>query len=139
VSALVLLLSVDLLYWAVNVAKESPPNYFASGLDVLLALAMPVAIFFYVRMRVRSQMKASIEENSWGEASFSSDAINFRGPHGSAQIDWTPVKWARSIPEGVEICIGKTTYFYSQTYFAHGDFDRFLQLLRDKLGPRAKF
>ena len=91
-----------------------------------------------MRIRLRSRLKTSIKEYGNVEACFTRDAIDFRGARGSTHLDWTPIKWARRIPEGAEVCIGNVLFFFSRSYFADGDFDRFLELLRFKLGARAK-
>jgi hypothetical protein len=135
----ILMLSSALVLFAISDVTESPAEYAAAARAFASALAIPVAIFLWARFRIRRQLKASFKENSWGEASINNDAFDIRGPHGSAHLAWTAIKWARRIPEGVLVGIGTGQIFYSRTYFADGDFDRFLALLRVKVGARAKF
>jgi hypothetical protein len=138
VSAVILMITLFLLFFATAIMTGSHPDYLFGPMFVVIALMLPIGSYLRTRFLIRSRFKASIEKAGPIEAVFSEDTIEFREAHRSVRREWNNVKWARRIPEGVLMHIGSKQVFYSRTYFADGDFDRFMDLLRDKLGARAK-
>lgn len=138
VSAVVLMISIALLFFATVIIMGSPPDYVFGPIFIVLALLLPIASYLRLRVLIRSRLKASIEASGESDAVFAEDAIVFRDIHRSVRLDWIHIKWARRVPEGVWISFASKQFFYSSTCFADGDFNRFMDLLRHKLGPQAK-
>jgi hypothetical protein len=137
-SAVVLMFCIFMVFLAAAIMMGSTPDYVFGPIIIVIALLLPVASYLRFKFLIRSKLKTVFEATSWGEAVYTEDTFDYRDGRGNIHLDWTPFKWAKRIPEGVLIGFGSTRIFYSHSYFADGDFDRFLTLLRYKLGARAK-
>jgi len=106
---------------------------FACALAVMWPLRFPAAM----AKRIEKTLAAEPGERV---LTFSTNGVDSKTPHSAAHVDWTAVKGARTVPEGLLLHIGRTNFFVSKRNFAsQAEYERAVELIGGKIGARATF
>lgn len=90
ISVVFLMISIFLLFFAAAVITGSQPDYVSAAIAVVLALTLPIASYFRLRLLIHNRIKAAVDASGRNEAVFSEDAITFRDAYKSvASIGFT--------------------------------------------------
>ncbi len=124
-------------FWLIFARQQYVIGAFFAVFACALAVMWP--------LRFRAAMVKRIEKTLAAEPgervlTFSTNGVESKTPHSEAHVDWTAVKGARTVPEGLLLHIGRTNFFVSKRNFAsRSEYEHALELIGSKIGARAAF
>ena len=124
-------------FWLIFVRQQYVVGTFFAVFACALLVMWPLRFPAAMAKRIEKTLAAEPGERA---LTFSTQGVDSKTPHTEAHVDWTAVKGARTVPEGLLLHIGRTRFFVSKRNFASpAEYDRAIQLIGSMIGARASF